>query len=240
MEKQELIAGLKGIMPIMDRLDQYNQKLDGIRQRIDLLQSQISAPYKIGFFRDHMGWLFGVMGGYGVGTSIAKPLLKITNESGISMIVSLIIIIAFIVVGVRINLKIAKKIFEQKKEPYRQELVRRQQEYEQAEQEMIAELSPHWQKVQELVPQDYLSPMFVRTVYGYLVNGRTDSMKEAVNLFEEEQHRWRMEQNQQQMYEQYQAEIRSLKEVTRELEQRVNAAEADAMAARAYAAGGGY
>lgn len=110
-----------------------------------------------------------------------------------------------------------------------------EQEYEKTEQEMYAELAPHWQKIQAVIPQDYIAPMFAREAYGYLVNGRADSMKEAINLFEEEQHRWRMEQGQQQMYEQYQTEIRSLQQVTKELEQRVSAAEVEAMNASAIA-----
>lgn len=37
------------------------------------------------------------------------------------------------------------------------------------------------------------------TLHDYLVNGRADSLKEAINLFEEEQHRMRMEENQNRM-----------------------------------------
>ena len=235
MEKKELVAELKEIIPVMDRVDQYNQKLDGIWQRMEILKSQINEPYKAGFFTNNKGWMWGLLGGMLVARIIFTPFLGIIEKSSILTLIFIVIVAAMIVVGIRISLKISKQRFEQKKEPCRQELERREQEYENIEQEMLAELAPHWQRIQAVIPQDYIAPMFVRAAYGYLVNGRADSMKEAINLFEEEQHRWRMEQGQQQMYEQYQAEIRSLQEATRELELRVSAAEYDASAARASA-----
>lgn len=235
MEKQKLIEELKEIMPVMDKIEQYNQKMDDIWQRIEILKTQINEPYKVGFFTDNKGWLWGFFGGMFVTYIISRPFLSIIEKSGILKLLCCVIWIALIIVGIRISLRISKQLFEQRKEPYRQELERREHEYEQVEQEMLDELAPHWQKIQEVIPQDYRAPMFVRAAYSYLVNGRADSMKEIVNLFEEEQHRWRMEQGQQQMYEQYQTEIRSLQDATRELELRVSAAEYDASVARASA-----
>ncbi len=226
MEKQELIAKLEEILPIMDKFDQYSRKLEGIGQRMGLLKSQIQERYRPALMSGK-GWTIGFV----VGVLAANILLKIANNT-----FTLILALAIIIVCIVLNIKIETQLFEAKKEPLRQELARREQEYEKVEQEMLAELKPCWQKILDIVPRDYIAPMFVKTVYGYLTNGRADSMKEAVNLFEEEQHRWRMEQGQQQMYEQYQTEIRSLQEVARELEQRVSAAEADAYAARAYTA----
>lgn len=235
MDKQELIAELKEIMPVMDRVEQCNQKQNEIWQRMETLKSQIDEAYKVGLSKDNRGWIWGVLGSLFVVRIIFTPFQGIIEKSSILTLIFIVITVAMIVVGIKINLKISKQLFEQKKEPWRQELVRREQEYEQVEQEMLAELAPHWQKIQAVIPQDYIAPMFVRAAYGYLVNGRADTMKEAVNLFEEEQHRWRMEQGQQQMYEQYQTEIRSLGEATEELERRVSAAEYDASVARASA-----
>lgn len=216
MEKQELIAELKKIMPVMDKVDQYNQKLDDIWQSITILKSQINESYSP---RKHTSLPVKIV------IFISAFIIK---ASWFYTILWVIILVGYIV--------FSKQRFERKKKPVRQELGRKEQEYEQLEQEMLAELAPHWQKIQAVIPQDYIAPMFVRTAYGYLVNGRADTMKEAVNLFEEEQHRWRMEQGQQQMFEQYQTEIRSLREATKELEMRVSAAEYDAGVARASAA----
>lgn len=219
MEKQELITKLKEIIPVMDRVEQYNQKLDGIWQRMEILKSQINEAYSP---KKHTSWPMKIA------VVLIAWFVYAIRGSWFSAILAILEVI--IAVGIIVH---SKQRFEQKKEPYRQELKRREQEYEQAEQEMLAELAPHWQMIQAVIPQDYIAPMFVRAAYGYLVNGRADSMKEAINLFEEEQHRWRMEQGQQQMYEQYQTEIRSLQEATKELELRVSAAEYDASIARA-------
>lgn len=54
--------------------------------------------------------------------------------------------------------------------------------------------------------------------YVYITSGRADSMKEAVNLFEDEQHRNRMEQGMADMQAQYQAEIESMSNKMEELE----------------------
>lgn len=128
-------------------------------------------------------------------------------------------------------IKRSKQLYEKENTAKIQEIERRKNEYAQAEQEMIAELTPHWDKIQAVIPQDYVSPLFVRTVYGYLVNERADSMKEAINLFELEQHQWRMEENQQQMYVQYQTEINNMKDIINGLETRMANAEYEASVA---------
>lgn len=221
MEKQELIAELKEIMPVMDKVDKCNQKLDDIWQRIEILKSQINEGYSP---KKHTSLPMKIV------VVISAWLLYAIRGSWVSAILTILWVIIMLGFIVR-----SKQMFERTKEPFRQEFERKKQEYEQTEQEMLAELAPHWQKVQAVIPQDYIAPMFVRAAYGYLVNGRADSMKEAINLFEEEQHRWRMEQGQQQMFEKYQTEIRSLREATEELERRVSAAEYDASVARASA-----
>lgn len=219
MEKQELIAKLKDVMPVMDIIDKHNRKLEGIEQRIWHLNSEINIPWRFNFRRDfYPGFLLGACSFWVLGKIFSGYLLGILGWSAL---------IACIVFWIRRS----KQLHIKRNAEKEQEIEKRKKEYEKAEQEMIAELAPHWSKIQAVVPQDYISPLFVRTVYGYLVNGRADSMKEAINLFEVEQHRWRMEENQQQMYEQYQTEINNMKEVINCLESRVASAEYEASAA---------
>ena len=45
----------------------------------------------------------------------------------------------------------------------------------------------------EIIPPDYRYPSAVESFYKYLNNNRANDMKEAVNLYEEEMHRLRME-----------------------------------------------
>jgi len=46
-----------------------------------------------------------------------------------------------------------------------------------------------------LIPPDYRFPLALNEMYSYLLNGRAESWKEAINLFEETLHRWKLEQD---------------------------------------------
>lgn len=50
-----------------------------------------------------------------------------------------------------------------------------------------------------VVPENYRYLMAVECMYGYFVNRRADSLKEAINLYEEELYRMRQEQRSEQM-----------------------------------------
>jgi hypothetical protein len=46
-----------------------------------------------------------------------------------------------------------------------------------------------------LISPNYRYPLALNELYSYLLNGRAESWKEAVNLYEEQLHRWKLEQN---------------------------------------------
>ncbi|MCL2445323.1 MAG: hypothetical protein FWD06_00945 [Oscillospiraceae bacterium] len=46
-----------------------------------------------------------------------------------------------------------------------------------------------------LIPPNYRYPLALNEIYSYLVNFRAESWKEAVNLYEEQLHRWQLEAN---------------------------------------------
>jgi len=46
-----------------------------------------------------------------------------------------------------------------------------------------------------LIPPNYRYPLALNEIYSYLANLRAENWKEAVNLYEEQLHRWQMEQN---------------------------------------------
>ena len=123
------------------------------------------------------------------------------------------------------NFYISGKIRNKGKDSARRDKDIWEKKYKEAEQDMLNEISPHWDKVLSVVPKDYATPTCINSIYNYLVNGRADSMKEALNLFEEEQHRWRLEANQQKMYEEYQQELQTMKDIQADMEARVSNAE---------------
>ena len=50
-----------------------------------------------------------------------------------------------------------------------------------------------------IIPEQYRYPLATNYIYEVLSNGRADSMKEALNLYEEQLHRWKMENQMQVM-----------------------------------------
>jgi len=46
-----------------------------------------------------------------------------------------------------------------------------------------------------LIPENYRYPLALDEIYSYLANHRAESWKEAVNLYEEQLHRWKLEEN---------------------------------------------
>lgn len=63
-------------------------------------------------------------------------------------------------------------------------------------------ISPYWESIQRNVPPNYQYSMAVNAFCSYFRNGRAYNMKEAVNLYEEEMHRNRMENMQAQVLQQ--------------------------------------
>lgn len=68
---------------------------------------------------------------------------------------------------------------------------------EQAVKERISQASAEYYKVESLLPNDYkYDKNALQFMANLLTNGRADSMKDAINLYEEEMHRKRMEAKQ--------------------------------------------
>jgi len=47
----------------------------------------------------------------------------------------------------------------------------------------------------DLIPENYRYPLALDEIYSYLADHRAESWKEAVNLYEEQLHRWKLEEN---------------------------------------------
>lgn len=68
----------------------------------------------------------------------------------------------------------------------------------QSETQFIYESNSH---LFSFIPEYYRYPIAITYFYQALINGRADSLKEAINLFEEQLHRWKIENYQQQLLE---------------------------------------
>lgn len=66
------------------------------------------------------------------------------------------------------------------------------------------------EEIIDIIPQKYRYPLAAKFFVEVLENGRADSMKEAMNLFEEQLHRWKMESKMEQVLKNQQAESNAL------------------------------
>ncbi len=152
--------------------------------------------------------LFGMLAGWADGKVYAWAI--------ITLVVSLIVFVVTIVVGV----KLIKIVVKREKEKYEEEIKANEdkikREYIPAIQARLSELysakqkmdaDPCWD-VLKYVPELYQYDFALNKLAEYLETGRAEDMKEAMNLFEEEKHRWRIEEIQKQQASQL-ASIRS-------------------------------
>ncbi len=150
--------------------------------------------------QDERGRTLGGFLGILVAASANLGLVALKPATPAAVAVMLLGILAGILVGRKVHKRIAAK--GQETTPEDQTLIRRLDD-------LSAEFSAITQRNQALIdaiPRDYRNYEAVRFFEQALSNGRAESMKEAMNLYEEHLHRMTMEHNSnlvlQQQYEQ--------------------------------------
>lgn len=216
MEKENLIAQIKEILPVTKKLEGHLENLSQIENYIANLDAQINAPRGFNLFTDV------AIGAIVIPTILINVVAKVLTLQPAT--VGKMYFFFMIACGV-LNFYVSGKIRDKGKDGARRDRTLWQKKYEEAEENMLKDIAPDWDKVLSVIPRDYATPTCIYSVYNYLVNGRADTLKEALNLFEEEQHRWRVEANQQKMYDEYQQELQTMKDVQASMEARVANAE---------------
>ena len=102
--------------------------------------------------------------------------------------------------GGRLNNRHAKKL----SDVYIQEVENLKPEYSKAEKALLEN-----EKIIMLIPPDYRYPLALSTMYGLVKNFRATTWKECADLYEEQYHRWVMEENSKESVR-IQSEIRNL------------------------------
>lgn len=216
MEKENLIAQIKEILPVTKKLEGHLEKMSQIENYIANLDAQINAPRRFSLFTDV------AIGAIVIPTVLINVVAKVLTLQPATVGKMYFF---FMIAGGVLNFYVSGKIRDKGKDGARRDRTIWQKKYEEAEENMLKDIAPDWDKVLSVIPQDYATPTCIYSVYNYLVNGRADTLKEALNLFEEEQHRWRVEANQQKMYDEYQQELQTMKDVQASMEARVANAE---------------
>ena len=217
MTKEQLIKELESILPIMKKVGVYMNEVDRLDMQIRNLKSRYSQPKGATLMDGIKGWGMGFLGA----TIICGIFWNTLPISVLKVLYPLFLLLILIgmVAGTIIGLKKAKGSGKKEDAELLAQIEQYKQKRKASEDKWIS------------IPEAYASPLFVQTAYDYLVSGRADSMKEAINLFEAEQHRNRMEQGIADMQAQYQAEIENMNNKVAELEQRVRWAEHEASVA---------
>lgn len=216
MEKENLIAKIKEILPVTKKLEGHLEKMSQIENYIANLDAQINAPRGFNLFTDV------AIGAIVIPTVLINVVAKVLTLQLATVGKTYFF---FMIAGGVLNFYVSGKIRDKGKDGARRDRTIWQKKYEEAEENMLKDIAPDWDKVLSVIPRDYATPTCIYSVYNYLVNGRADTLKEALNLFEEEQHRWRVEANQQKMYDEYQQELQTMKDVQASMEARVANAE---------------
>ena len=77
--------------------------------------------------------------------------------------------------------------------PFQQDIIAVKSELEIPEKNLMANI-----QYVNIIPERYRCPLALNEIYSYLSSFRAENWKEAVNLFEEQLHRWQMEANSEQ------------------------------------------
>lgn len=205
MSKQEIIQEIENIFPLMDRMQAYDDRMWDIQSKINKAEEDIKRKTSLRVL------ITNFMAGFGV---IGYLAALITNGSRVAFYV-------FGIIGGIVSFKFITKLRGHKKDMEEKE--RLEKELEKVNQELIEELGDRYVEAIKVIPSKYAYPECVYTLHDYLVNGRADSLKEAINLFEEEQHRMRMEENQNRM----ENKMCDMEQIQRDLESRVSMAETE-------------
>ena len=178
MSKQELIREIENLFPLIKRIEEFEQCAMGVQNQINEADENIRKKKS---FRT-------LLTNFMVGFAVLGYLAQETFNK------SIVAIIIFGIIGGVISFVVLNKIRGPQKDIEKKE--RLEKEFEKMEKEIVEEIGAEYINAQKIIPQKYLYSGCVYTLYDYLTNGRADSLKEAINLYEEEQHRLRLEKNQ--------------------------------------------
>lgn len=195
MTKQELMDEILVRLPIL-------QNIQGCREEINSANTQLEALGMEEPFIRFLKFGIGLVGGYAgfiVGGLITAIIGKILPLGWLQWI----LVCIPVVYGYK---KVHSKIcgfFDKADDEKREKLQKHLEHYEQELQQLIEQ---HGEWILEVLPENYAYYYCAEKLYSYLKNGRADSLKEALNLYESELNQMQVQQLQQQV-EQLQTEV---------------------------------
>ena len=195
MTKQELMDEILARIPVL-------QNIQGCRDEINTANAQLEAlgaeePI-VRFLKFGIGCV-GAWVGFFAGGLVLSIIDKIIPMGLFGLVLACV---PAIYGYVKVHKKVGE-FFNKADNEKREKLQKHIENYEQELQRLIEQ---HGEWILEVLPENYAYFNCAEKIYGYLKNGRADSLKEALNLYESELNQMQVQQLQQQV-EQLQTEV---------------------------------
>ena len=215
MERQELIAKIEEIMPIVNKWIELSDLKVKTHKKVSELEKSIANE------KPNLGnllqkaWL-SLLGCFFLGGILLLPIewltpIKITLPFYLVYTIILTVILTIIL----------QKKSQKDLAVMQENLPRIKAEYAEAENRFNREVTANLSRIYDVFPRDYAYPWAIKQIYTYLVNCRADNMKEAINLLEHEQ----QQKQQQEKMDALGNQLTQVQKTQSELEQRVAGAE---------------
>ncbi|BDR53683.1 hypothetical protein KIM372_15900 [Bombiscardovia nodaiensis] len=198
MERDELLEGLTTASSILSRIEQAEQRMVQDQIRIAAVQKQASKGFASWVVRHPIIW--GIISAL-VTIALAEDtcsLIGIRTSDFFGEILTLIIVVGGTCLSCTTLRGLAKKSSERKMQKTAPECTALQQDiaqHSEYEQDLAAVFS---RQISPWYPADYLTSEAANFFANAVSNGRADTVKEMVNLYEVTLHQQRMENLQQQ------------------------------------------
>lgn len=181
MERQELIAKLETIMPLVNRWVELTNLKTQTHKRVSTLEKSIAKEQPTIGNTIQKAWL-SLLCCFFLGGILLLPiewLTPIKISLPFYLVYTLILTVILTIVLVKKSQKDLAVM--------QNNLPKLKAEYAEIENQFAKEVTANLPKIYDIIPKNYAYPYAIKQIYSYLANCRADSLKEAINLFEQEQ-----------------------------------------------------
>lgn len=174
----------------LQQASEISHKINGVQNDINYISRQLAATKQMGagsygftIASAIVGWLPGLL----LGVFIAD-LFSIRNSGGMVVALCVVSYIVLLVLSILYDTKSSNKAKQQKYD----RISYLQKEIDTRNLWISRYIEKHIDVVSK-VPSKYFYPIAIDYFIEVISNGRADTLKEAMNLFEEQLHRWKIE-----------------------------------------------
>ncbi len=202
------VENLKHCADILNQYDQMEKSIVRERQYVKQYKGK-----KYSFFRSFWPFLIIAIFTFYCGLIFIPAIIGGTKDStltAVALLAIMAILTILVIVGGVFLARLMTNSSNKKLEKYVQERETKIKEVEKKENQLMDDA--FW-NFMDSFPQKYQYAIAMTNIAGYFENLRADSLKEALNLYEEQLHRWKLEQSAMQAVQLQQQQMRELKSI---------------------------